>query len=178
MTCARVVERDADDAILKYGLCLEHGNTMHDETKHKAGAKPDHLLDELTSIKDLLGGEHGPLDPADIPVLDDVVGLSSRQTTPRPPELLDIEQIFRDESFSDDDAAIGDLPFPFPSFTLDVALSDAPAPAAPSTPSRTQPREQLIRELVAEFLPRIEAELRERLARLDDAALRALTARD
>lgn len=152
---------------------------------HAGTTPPDHLLDELTSIKDLLGGERAAgLRPEDIPVLDDVVATARPSvddlSTPAM-HLLDIDRIFADDATT----SVPDLPFPFPKFTLDVALSDAPEPAAalsdaPTTNSVAETlrldyrRELLIQELVDDFLPRIEAELRERLDRFDAAALQAL----
>lgn len=84
---------------------------------------------------------------------------------------------------------------PFPRFQLDALLADdVPEPEAPMQPAiapissparshlqkspsataRVRPdysREVLIQELVDEFVPQIEAALRERLSRLDNAAL-------
>jgi hypothetical protein len=135
-----------------------------------AAAQPDHLLDELTSIRALLDGEQrAALKPEDIPVLDDVVGFGV--SAPQPP-LLDLERIFGDEfAAGDDEPDSGAAHLAFPKFTLDVALSDAPA--APASTHRDA-RAALIDELVAEFLPQIEATLRARLERLDHAALQAL----
>lgn len=162
---------------------------MHDDNKKSPGTTPpDHLLDELTSIKDLLGARPGAaaIDPADIPLLDDVVGLGQ-------PPLLDIEHIFDDDEAEDRarrEEVQEEMPFPFPKFTLDVTLSDAP-PAPPplaepaalleditATLRANYQRELLIQELIDEFLPRIEAELRERLGQLDHATLQALARRD
>jgi len=88
---------------------------------------------------------------------------------------------------------------PFPRFQLDALLADdvpepeapiqpaiaampssapsparSPLPKSPSAAGRVRPdysREVLIQELVDEFVPQIEAALRERLSRLDNAAL-------
>lgn len=143
---------------------------MHDDDNNPGATPPNHLLDELTSIKDLLGGQDGALPrPEDIPVLDDVVGLGQ-------PPLLDIDHIFEDELPPAD--AAGELPFEFPRFTLDVAISDAPASGGTDAGLLRERRELLIRQLVDEFLPRIAAELRERLEDLDDAELQALARHD
>jgi hypothetical protein len=146
---------------------------------HQPGAtQPDHLLDELTSIRALLDSEQRAGAATDVPMLDDVVGFAAsfKAVDAEPaPALLDLDGIF------DEDA--GDtLPtrLAFPKFTLDVAVSDADDAANTAHPTSLNPgivntgREALIRELVAEFLPRIEAELRERLAGLGDDALRTL----
>ncbi|HSB95240.1 MAG TPA: hypothetical protein VLC91_02260 [Spongiibacteraceae bacterium] len=155
---------------------------MHDlDTKKNSGAaQPDHLLDELTSIKDILADT--PL-TGDIPLLDDLVVLPAQSS------LLDIERIFNDDVAAPLSPAIETTPtatFQFPKFTLDVAISDEPVSSNPAATDNTAPnlranhlhasyrREVLIQELIAEFVPQIEAALRERLERLDNAALQAL----
>lgn len=161
--------------------------------KNSAATQPDHLLDELTSIKDLLGGEHpvatGAIPHHDIPVLDDIVDQHQ-------PGLLDIERIFSEEAGAEvndhstrsqeNTAGTGSASLRFPKFTLDVALSDAPPANHPASAGNAlldnltdtlranYRRELLIQELVGEFLPQIEAALRERLESLEDTALQAL----
>jgi len=192
---------------------------MHDlDAKKTSGAaQPDHLLDELTSIKDLLAGEQvagkqvagermggeqavgqqrtnaqlmkeqlADTQPTGaIPLLDDLVALPAQSP------LLDIERIFNDDVAAPLSPCIEAPPtanFQFPKFTLDVAISDEPVnshSAATATDNtmlnlrashlhQTYRREALIQELIAEFAPQIEAALRERLERLDNAALQAL----
>lgn len=165
---------------------------MHDpEANENANtAPPGHLLDELTSIKDLLGGVHAagtvrPQDMPHIPLLEDIVDLA-----PVPPALLDIERIFSDDSAAQSpeyEWSAEDVPVQFPQFTLDVALSDEPTAAEPPSafsekfarPLQTNyRRELLIEALVAEFLPQITVRLCEHLQSLDDDALQALAKHD
>jgi hypothetical protein len=157
-------------------------------------AHTDHLLNELESIKDLLQGEELAATLADIPLLSDIVDPADvGADTPADARdeadaLLDLGQIFEDD-------AEADAPAPgyrFPAFSLDVAGCDdidtaLPAPdiAAAIAPvelpaggarPRVRPdyrREVLIQELVDEFIPQIEAALRERLDHLDLETLRA-----
>lgn len=137
-------------------------------------AQPDHLLDELASIKALLDGEQGAT-TTPVPLLDDVVGFAAVDDAPHA-GLLDLGHIFGDDAAPSIDAAADRVAFP--KFTLDVALSDAPAEPASANPvynpNAQQRRAALVQELVAEFLPQIEAALRERLERLDEETLRAL----
>lgn len=143
-------------------------------------AQPDHLLDELTSIKALL--ERGQVaDAADIPVLDDVVGFAAsfKAVDAEPgPALLDLDGIFGDGPGDDSsDFVPATTNLAFPKFTLDVAVTDAPGQSAVAIGSNVPAnrlREALIQELVAEFLPQIEATLRERLEGLDNDVLHAL----
>jgi hypothetical protein len=156
---------------------------MHelDAKKNNSGAaQSDHLLDELKSIKDLLAGEQYA-QPASV-----IAQPTDRNAMPQP-LLLDIASIFADDAASTVQhvEAITAPPFQFPKFTLEVALTDE-MPDAPITPQRTQTdsctanlradyrREALIQELIAEFIPQIEAALRERLEQLDNVALQAL----
>jgi hypothetical protein len=151
---------------------------MHDSDPNaKKGdpRQPDHLLDELTSIKALLDGE--PRSATDVPMLDDVVGFAAsfKAVDAEPaPALLDLERIFGDGAGEADPAAVSGLAFP--KFTLDVALSDAPTAVDYVAPDQhaNYRRAALISELVAEFLPQIEAALRERLQDLDEDVLRTL----
>lgn len=149
--------------------------------------QPEHLLDELTSIKALLDSEQGA--DSEIPVLDDVVGFAASfkaVDAKSGPALLDLDGIFGDGLGGDGpgNGDTGDFEpaaahLAFPKFTLDVAVSDAPgesdATVAPVRDPRAHlTRAALIQELVAEFLPRIETALRTRLEDLDDTALHAL----
>jgi hypothetical protein len=157
---------------------------MHDSDPKKpsprpqpVAAQPDHLLDELTSIRALLDSEQRGTTGTNVPLLDDVVGFAASfkavEAAPSP-ALLDLERIFSDSA--------GDLEATpaFPRFTLDVALSDAPGESGAMVDPLARDlranyrREALIQELVAEFLPQIEATLRARLQGLDDEALHAL----
>jgi hypothetical protein len=144
--------------------------------------QPEHLLDELTSIKALLDSEQGA--DSEIPVLDDVVGFAASFTAVDAgsgPALLDLDGIFGDGPGSSDtgDFEPAAAHLAFPKFTLDVAVSDTPGESgAMVTPVRDPrahlTRAALIQELVAEFLPQIETALRTRLEGLDDTALHAL----
>jgi hypothetical protein len=151
---------------------------------------PDHLLDELESIKDILQEGEAAL-PTDIPLLDDMVVANLDANT----KLLNLNRIFEEDSETDeavvDEAAATETAYidtPFPRFSLDTMLtedaSEASAPIAPrpvtQKPSPTAPRvrpdysrEVLIQELVDEFIPQIEAELRARLGHLDTATLKS-----
>lgn len=160
-----------------------------------------HLLDELESIKGVLADRRTANSdlPADIPLLEDMVIEHLDDNA----NLLNIEQIF-DDAADAMPAPNEWVDMPFPRFTLDVAISDGEShlkelgdalfsPASispvsiPAAPAFTKPpstnsasvrpdcnRERLIRELVDEFIPQIEAELQKRLRRLDAAALRRL----
>jgi hypothetical protein len=141
--------------------------------------QPDHLLDELTSIRALLDSDQRPATGTDIPMLDDVVGFAAsfKAVDSEPaPALLDLDGIFDDEL----DTESTSTRLAFPKFTLDVTVSDVDDEPASANdhiarpPQTNSPRAALIQELVAEFLPQIEATLRERLNGLDDAALRTL----
>src|SRR6478609_1811491 len=95
--------------------------------------QPDHLLDELTSIKALLDSEQAA-GISDIPVLDDVVGFAAsfKAVDAEPaPALLDLDGIFGDGPGSDDAGGFepATAPLAFPKFTLDVMVSDAPGVA-------------------------------------------------
>jgi hypothetical protein len=164
---------------------------MHDQDfDKKDSGKPDHLLDELTSIRALLDSEQRATANPPVPLLDDVVGFAAsfKAVDAEPgPALLDLEHIFYEGADSPDpaEAAARSPRVAFPKFTLDVAVSDAPGstvdpvvsqlpPELPSQLHSNYRREALIQQLVAEFLPRIEATLRARLADLDDADLHAL----
>lgn len=151
---------------------------MSDSDRTNSRPAPDLLLDELESIKDVLDDE--PAAPADIPLLDDIV-IDHLDDNAR---LLDLDQIFDDGSEARDEIVETAAPdVQFPRFSLDTALPEtdvvAPEPVAAPRPAagvrRVRPdygREVLIQELVDEFIPQIEAALRDRLRALDDAALK------
>lgn len=158
----------------------KHDPRQRQGTQQPAAAQtqPDHLLDELTSIRALLDSEQRASTGTDVPMLDDVVGFAASfkavDSAPAP-ALLDLEGIFGDgpggEDHGDTEPASSSTRLTFPKFTLDVAVSDADDEAQPHASS---PRAALIEELVAEFLPHIEAALRERLEDLADETLRTL----
>ena len=175
---------------------------------------PDHLINELESIKDILhgNGDDGAELPTDIPLLDDMV-FNDLDANAR---LLNLNRIFEEDTEEASEeihhvapvaatAAIASrAEISFPRFQLDTMLTDeAPEPApispaaapiktataptpqppqkAPSAPTRIRPdysRDVLIQELVDEFVPQIEAALRERLSQLDIAALQQWKDRD
>jgi hypothetical protein len=143
---------------------------------------PGHLLDELESIKDILDDDGDDTAAGDIPLLDDMV-IDNLDANTR---LLNLNRIFDDS----DGADAGPAPVEparanvqFPRFSLDTLLPDemqepAAAPGACHQPSATAKRvrpdysrEVLIQELVDDFIPQIEAALRERLGQLDNATL-------
>ena len=152
----------------------------YDNDSNSPFDKPEHLLDELESIKGLLGDDDPQL-PTDIPLLDDMVIDNLDANT----QLLNLNRIFDDGS--DSEAASQPVPasVQFPRFQLDVAISDedaAPPPQQQSTSSspsrpRVRPdysRDILIQELIDEFVPQIESALRDRLANFDTATLTKL----
>jgi hypothetical protein len=139
--------------------------------------QPEHLLDELTSIKALLDSEQGA--DSEIPVLDDVVGFAASfkaVDAGSDPALLDLDGIFGDGPGGGDTGGFEPAAAhrAFPKFTLDVAVREAPGESGAAVAPVHDPRAALIQELVAEFLPRIETALRTRLEDLDDGALHAL----
>ena len=161
-----------------------HDHDQKDPTKpglRQQPAQPDHLLDELTSIRALLDSERAGA-TTDVPMLDDVVGFAAsfKAVDAEPaPALLDLDGIFGDGPGGEDAGNFepASAHLTFPKFTLDVALTDEPDAATAPVDDNERAnyrREALIQELVAEFLPRIEATLRERLAGLDDQSLHAL----
>jgi hypothetical protein len=163
---------------------------------------PNHLLDELESIKGALDSNDEEAAVGDIPLLDDMVIGNLNANT----KLLNLKQIF--EEAVDTEADIDDAPaliqtrhadVQFPRFSLDTLLTDdGPEPIAPVIPAAPvnaiQPtlniastskgvrpdysREVLIQELVDEFIPQIEAALHERLRGLDDNTLQRLKERE
>lgn len=161
----------------------------HNQPPSSNRPAPDRLLSELESIKGTLSDQQVDAAPdqddelpSDIPLLDDMVihNLDCNSS------LLNINRIFDDAESEPEQATAP--PVRFPRFQLDVAVSDElldrPASTAAVTqPSPTAPRQRvrpdysrdvLIQELVDEFVPQIEAALRERLDRLDLATLRRL----
>lgn len=142
--------------------------------------KPEHLLDELESLKGLLGDDDPEL-PTDIPLLDDMVIDNLDANT----QLLNLNRIFDENIDSEITPAPASASVQFPRFQLDVAISDelpVPPPQPLSTSSassrlRARPdysRDILIQELIDEFVPQIESALRDRLANLDTATLTKL----
>jgi hypothetical protein len=140
---------------------------------------PDHLLNELESIKGILDDQQTPA-PGDIPLLDDMVidNLDANN------KLLNLQRIFAEDDLDEADP-LPDRPLPsavqMPHFNLntmqppDPAEATTPAPIAAPAAARVRPdysREVLIQELVDEFIPEIEAALHERLSKLDDATLK------
>lgn len=156
---------------------------MSDHDPNSPFHKPEHLLDELESIKGLLGDDDPQLSldtplPSDIPLLDDMVIDNLDDNT----QLLNLNRIFDDGSDSEATTRSATASVQFPRFQLDVAISDEvsapPSPpistsSAPSRP-RVRPdysRDLLIQELIDEFVPQIESALRDRLANFDTATL-------
>ncbi|MDX9875541.1 MAG: hypothetical protein RBS88_11565 [Spongiibacteraceae bacterium] len=160
---------------------------------HRGPSQRSNLLDELESLKQLLN-ESGTVfldDAPSIPVLRDVV-------TPGSAPLLDLEEIFDDEVVAGepceesapadagadvwrvgpDVAASGAAPADSGISDLGTASSSAPVEQTASAADSRWQRELLIQEVVDEFVPRIEAALRERLRHLDDETLRSWLRRD
>lgn len=149
---------------------------------------PDHLLDELESIKDILK-DGDTAQPSDIPLLDDMV-IGNLEDNAR---LLNLNRIFEEDTDTEDEPETVKPARPdvkFPRFQLDTMLDEVaeepiaaakpivaapPVQKAPPTAPRVRPdysREVLIQEIVDEFIPQIEAALRARLGGLDDATLK------
>lgn len=133
---------------------------------HRGPARDTNLLDELEALKQLLN-DSGTVfldDAPSIPVLRDVV-------SPGSAPLLDLEDIF--------DEQMGAVPAPAEPQAATAAGDDDDA--ALSAETATAPRwerDLLIQEVVDEFVPRIEAALRERLRRIDDETLRSWLSHD
>lgn len=165
----------------------------NDHNGNSPRQKPEHLLDELEAIKGVLTNAESSALIGDIPLLDDMV-IAHLDDNAR---LLNLHRVFEEDIDAEFDFAESesvDNNLSFPRFQLDVTISDddvdiAPASIAatnliptaiPSPPPLFSPnlannsRDQLIQQLVDEFAPQIEAALRQRLAKLDIAALLAL----
>ncbi len=140
---------------------------------------PDHLLNELESIKGILDDQETPA-PGDIPLLDDMVigNLDANN------KLLNLHRIFADDDLDEADPLPDLTPLSavqMPRFNLNTMLppdsteATTPAPIAAPVAPRVRSdynREVLLRELIDEFIPKIEAALHERLSKLDDATLK------
>lgn len=142
---------------------------MSDDDLYQLSNRPAaRLLDELESIKGTLadGGVKSPMSTSMLGGL--TADLDSHA------KLLDIDQIF-DENGEAAEPASAEPSIVFPRFTLDVASGLAQPAALPQrrVHSATD-RETLIRELIDEFIPEIEAELHRRLCQLDNTALKRL----
>jgi hypothetical protein len=163
----------------------------HDHDPNSPFHKPEYLLDELESIKGLLGDDDPQLPadlplspdislPPDIPLLDDMVIEHLDDNA----QLLNLNRIFDDGSDGEGATPPVTPSVQFPRFQLDVAISDDTSSITASMPNSSSPprprvrpdysRDILIQELIDEFVPQIESALRDRLAKFDTATLTKL----
>lgn len=132
---------------------------MPHDSPEKPPSHKDSLMGELESIKNLLDKDTGPT----IPTLDDSISDSADSTAPQ----LNLNSIF-------DDLANTAPP------TLEDTL--AATTAAQSGSAQKPERQQqpdfsihlLIQEIVDEYIPHIEAQLRERLSQCEPDIIRQL----
>lgn len=128
------------------------------------------LLDELQAIRDLLNDR----DNAGVPLLRDVVKAGAMP-------LLDLNEIFDELTSGQDQPGQAEIQAQAAHFVAaqqglppDAAFAEAtPAPPSAERPPREDwQRDLLIQEVVDDFIPHIEAALRERLRNVDSATLR------
>ena len=162
---------------------------MPHDSPEKPPSHNDSLMGELESIKDLLDKDAGPT----IPTLDDSIADSADSPTPQ----LKLDSIFDDlantepPTLADTLSATTAPQIPIPiledqsTSTTEPRLPDAVKTTTtadessnPQTPERTQQPdfsiELLIQEIVDEYIPHIEAELRERLSQCEPDIIRQL----
>lgn len=128
------------------------------------------LLDELQAIRDLLNDR----DNAGVPLLRDVV-------KPGAMPLLDLNEIFDELTAGHDQPGQAEIQAQAAHFVAAqqgfapeddfLAVTAAPLPAE-RPPREDWQRDLLIQEVVDDFIPHIEAALRERLRNIDSATLR------
>jgi hypothetical protein len=162
---------------------------MPHDRPEKPPSHKDSLMGELESIKDLLDKDAGPT----IPTLDDSIA----DSTDSPMQELKLDSIF-DDLTKTESPTLADNPTAIKApETLIPTLEDQPANkmepqlldlvkppttadanSNPQTPERTQQPdfsiELLIQEIVDEYIPHIEAELRERLSQCEPEMIRQL----
>ena len=173
---------------------------MTDDSSKPPKASKEDLLGELESIKDLLD-ENDSVDQKDgnIPVLDDVFNHSQQYTPPEDAaKLLNLDNIFEDDDDvlesqgNDSNSAIDfdnlddfnelDIDIAIPDFTLSTVETDADNQPAISTDQQQSQQEKpspidmelLIQEIVDEFIPSLEAQLRKRLSECSPEVIKQL----
>ncbi len=112
---------------------------------HKPPQRPAELLEDLNAIRALLGDDQANLDPDSIPVLSQVVDAPAADTVPAVEQTAPKEPSVRSAFRS------------LAERHLDHQLRDT--------------AEQVVQEVIDDFLPQIEAELRRRLNERADALI-------